>query len=132
MKKIEEYPITVTRVKEHPETVDKIFLKKKRHSFGEYLGVCLLQGCNLDGNAESLASQLSFGDELTLHLDENPSMPLSVYVADGVQLGFLTFTDSLFPIMLIERGLEIKCFVEAFEYVSGVLSVAVSLYVEKY
>ncbi len=132
MKKIEVYPITVSQVMDHPETVDKVFLSEKRHSFGKYLGVCLLQGCGLGGNAEKLAPLISFGDELTLKPDDDPSMPISVFMSDGQQLGFLSYTDSLFPAMLIERGIEIKCFIEAAEYASGVLSVAVSLYFSRY
>lgn len=132
MKRISDYPITVSQAKEHPETIDKIFLAKKRHSFGNYLGVCLLQGIGLGEDTEKIFSSISFGDELVLKPDVNPSMPISVFTKEDIQVGFLTYTDSLFPTMLIKRGLELKCFVEALEYSADVLSVAVSLYFQRY
>lgn len=132
MKRIADYPITVSQAKDHPETINDIFLKKKRHSFGHYLGVCLLQGIGLGEDAEKIRSSVAFGDELVLKPDVNPSMPISVFTKDGMQVGFLTYTDSLFPMMLINRGLELKCFVEALEYSAGVLSIAVSLYFQRY
>ncbi len=132
MKKKDNYPITVAQAIEHFDTINEVFFAKKRHSFGKFLGVCVLEGCGLNGNAEELASLISFGDELVLKVDEDPSMPISVFTLDGTQVGFLTFTDSLFPAILIERGIMIKSYVEAAEYTSGVLSVAVSLYFSRY
>lgn len=132
MKKTDNYPITVNQAIERFDTIDEVFLSKQRHSFGKFLGVCVLQGCGIDGSAEKLASLIKFADELELKVDADTSMPISVFTLDGIQVGFLTYTDSLFPIMLIERGITIKCYVEASEYVSGVLSVAVSLYFSRY
>ena len=132
MKRMDPYPITVTQVKDHPETVDKVFLSKKRHSFGEYLGVCLLQGCSFGGNPEETASAVAFGDELVLEPDVNPSMPISVLTENGVRVGFLTYTDSVLPLMLIKRGIDVKCYAEAVELSAGVLSIAVSMYISKY
>lgn len=136
MKHKYEYPITVSMLRDHKESVQKLFLSKNRHKGGVYLGVCFLEIDIMDESASELYSSLEFGERLSLVPVDTAKkaayVPLAACRANGDTVGKLPFSDSLFPKKLLSLGVNVWCFVEATAMEADVFTAAVSIYCENY
>ncbi len=127
------YPITVKMLADHPEQVHELFKRLSPHKEA-FIGVCELEGTFLCDSLGELFESLYFGERLSLlpenEKTQNPA--LEATRSDGTVIGSLPFSDSLLPNMLIARGLEVFCYIEAKKFNGGMPSVAVSIYCERY
>ncbi len=131
-KRKKNYPVTVSFVKDHYEELPAIFKKACPHKEA-FIGVCLLDGCFMCESPEETYSSLAVGERLSLNCnDEEKVKPIEVKRSDGTVLGVLPFDESVLPSMLISRGIDVFCYVEATDFTAGLFSVAVSIYCEKY
>ena len=106
-------------------------LSKRRR--GCILDVLELEGSYALENAAEVFSRVSVGQELAVTPDGAPNSDmLTVRTLDGLIVGFLPASLSLLPRFLLEKGRKISCFVEYRDYTNDLLTVIVSLYVERY
>ena len=121
------YPITVNMLRDHPEETEKLFIKKKRHKDGVFLGICFLE---YDLNRAE-TDPIRFGERFSLH-SEKENFPLWVMRENGEYIGNLSFSQSLFPSTLLRLGINVWCYVECAEYKLDVPTIIVSIYCDKY
>ncbi len=135
MKNKKLYPLTLDFIKNHPEESKEVFLKIRPHK-GVFIGACELDGCFLCEAPHEIFDSLEVGEKLLLSLPAeskpNSAVPLEVKRDDGVELGSVPFQNSVLPCVLMSRGINVFCYLEAKELKSGLLSLAVSVYCEKY
>ena len=132
MFKRKNYPVSVSFVKDHYEKLPKIFKKVRPHK-EVFIGVCLLDGSFMCDSPEELYSSLTLGEKLSvLCYDTEKVEPLEVRRNNGTVLGTLPFNESVFPNMLISRGIDVFCYIEATDFTAGILEIAVSIYCERY
>ncbi len=132
MFKKKNYPVSVSFVKEHYKELPAIFKKVRPHKEG-FIGVCLLDGSFMCESPETLYSSLTVGEKLVIACDDTEKVkPLEVKRSDGTVLGVLPFDASILPNMLISRGIDVFCYVEATDFTAGMLNIAVSIYCENY
>ncbi len=133
MRKKSLYPITVKLLSDHRELVFDLFKELRPHK-GGFIGVCELQGCFSWETPGETYESLTFGE--VLYAVRNASarsfQPLSVIRNDGSVLGYIPYADSILPNLLIKRGINVLCYIEAKEFNGGMPSVAVSIYSENY
>lgn len=138
MKKMKpSFPLTVSMVSEHHKETVELFKRKPPRKRECFIGVCILDGTFLCDNPGELYSSLSIGERLELFYRKEQSektqvMPISVVRADQTEVGVLPFEYSVIPSLLASRGVESYCYVEAKLFQGGLLSVAVSVYCDKY
>ncbi|HOJ47675.1 MAG TPA: hypothetical protein PLD48_02240 [Bacillota bacterium] len=100
---------------------------------GRILDVLELEGSYALENAAEVFSRVSVGQELAVTPDGAPNSDmLTVRTLDGLIVGFLPASISLLPRFLLEKDRKIRCFVEYRDYTNDLLTVIVSLYVERY
>jgi len=121
------YPVTVSMVLDHPDEVNNLFIKKKRHKDGVFLGVCILE-YDLDRQE---TEPITFGERFSLST-ENENLPLCVFRENGENIGNLPYADSIFPKTLLRLGINVWCYAECVEYKIDIPTVAVSIYCDKY
>lgn len=131
------FPLTVSMVSEHHEETVELFRRKPPRKRECFIGVCILDGTFLCDDADKLYSSLSVGERLELSYrkeqsERTPIMPISAVRADMSEIGALPFEYSIIPSMLASRGIRSYCYVEAKSQSGGLVSVAVSVYCEKY
>ncbi len=129
MRKKSLYPITLKLLADRQSLVYDVFRSVQPHK-GEFIGVCELEGSFLCDEPERLYDSLTFGEKMSVVVDETDR--LSVERIDGTQIGILPFADGLLPNMLLSRGINVFCYLEAKELDETMLTVAVSLYCDKY
>ncbi len=128
------YPITVSMVSDHYDVVTEVFYKVKPHK-DAFIGVVLLEDSFSLESAGDIFVSLELGEKLTFLVDgkSKSSCPaILVYRYDGTYLGQLPFSACLIPNMLIEMGVKVWGYFEAKSFTGGLLSIAVSIYCEKY
>ncbi len=127
------YPITVKLLADHRELVHDLFKKLAPHK-GAFIGVCELQGSFLCDSVGELFESLAIGERLALVRENEKSLnpTLEATRFDGTAIGSLPFSSSILPNMLISRGLDVFCYMEAKEFNGGMLAIAVSIYCEEY
>lgn len=100
---------------------------------GRILDVLELEGSYALENASEVCMRISVGEELAVCPDGAPNSDMmTVRTADGLTVGFLPASISLLPRFLLEKDRKIRCFVEYRDYTNDLLTVIVSLYVERY
>lgn len=127
------YPIDLKLLSDHREAVSEVFRKVRPHK-GAFVGVCELEGCFLCDSAGELFESLEFGERLSLFREKGKKRyaPLAAVRKDGTAVGNLPFSDAILPNLLIERGINVYCYIEAKEFNGGMFAVAVSIYSDKY
>lgn len=128
------YPISFSQITDHPETLTDIFIKARPHK-GAFIGVTELEGSFMCDSPEALFASLEIGEKLSLALDKSSKLsnpPLYVSRSDGTALGTLPYGEAIFPNKLISLGVSLWCHLEAKSLQGGLLSIAVSVYSEKY
>ncbi len=132
MKKKSLYPINLKLLSDRKSLVYEVFRKVAPHK-GSFVGVCELEGCFMCDEPEMLFDSLKIGELLMLESDtENKTKSLSVKRTDGMFIGNIPFSDSLLPNLLISRGIKLFCYLEAKEFIGGMLALAVSVYCDNY
>ncbi len=129
MRKKSFYPITLKLLSEDRSFVFEVFRKVSPHK-GTFIGVSKLEGTFLCDEQKELYDSINIGEKLSLVPEDYNR--LSVQRDDGTKLGMLPFVDSLLPNMLIPRELNPIAYLEAKEFEDDILTVAVSLYCDKY
>lgn len=134
MRKLKDYPVSLSVISEHPKRANEIFLEARPHK-GAYIGVAKLQGsflCELTGD---VFADLEIGEKLTVAPDLQSKLslpPLNVTKEDGTFLGILPYAEAILPNILISRGIELWCYAEAKEFKGGIPEIVVSIYCEEY
>ena len=132
-KKKSLYPITVKLVRDNKRLVIDVFKEVRPHKNG-FIDVCELKGCFAWKNVGATYEALSVGEVLLAKANDNARsfQPLEVIKNDGTLIGYLPYSESVLPNMLIKRGVKVLCYVEAKEFNGGFPSVAVSVYADEY
>lgn len=134
MNKKKLYPITISMLRDHSDMIPEIFLAARPHK-GAFLGVSELDGSFLCDNAKEIFESFQLGEKLYVSVDRESKIsvpPLSVYREDKTFLGTLPYGASIFPNLLLKRGVNIWCHAEAASFDNDLLSIAVSIYCEEY
>lgn len=129
MKKKSFYPITLKLLSDRRSFVYEVFRKVSPHK-ETFIGVCELEGTFLCEEQSKLYDSLVIGERLSVVFDATNRM--SVKRQDGTDIGIIPVTDSVLPSMLISRDLNVFAYFEAKEFENDMLTVAVSLYCDKY
>lgn len=126
------YPITVSLLENHKLLTHELFAYYKFHK-GTFIGLFLLQDVFPDSFVGELYESLSLNERLAIErTDGKENGVLAAKRGDGTVIGSLPRAESTLPNMLISRGLNLFCFVEAKQFNSGYPEIAVSLYSEEY
>ena len=126
------YPITVSLLENHKLLTHELFAYYKFHK-GAFIGLFLLQDVFPDSFIGELYESLDLNERLAVErADEKENGVLSAKRVDGTVIGSLPRAESTLANMLISRGLNLFCFVEAKQFNSGYPEIAVSLYSEEY
>ena len=129
-----KYPITMSMVTDHYEELSNIFYKSKPHK-GAFVGVALLEGSFDVESPKEIFDSLEIGERLELFLDKDSKLsipPIYVFRENQTRLGQLPISASFVPIMLLEKGINVWGHFEAKSFIGGLLSVAISIYCDKY
>ena len=127
-----QQPISVSLVTNEKMRVHELFAKN-RFREGAFIGVCVLQGCPHDDETKALLSALPQGERLALvHEKEGDTLSPLVVMHGEAMLGYLPFSDSVLPSMLISRGVSTFCYLEATDLRGLIPELAVSIYCEDY
>lgn len=129
------YPPSLESVREDHEKVVREYLLAKPHK-GFLVDILELDGSFLTSDPGMVFDSLSFGEKLLLVSDsekcEYDNCTLRVYRTDGTELGQLPFAGSLIPNALLRRGVKLDVYLECRSFSAGLLSLAVSVYSEKF
>lgn len=127
------YPLTVGLVEDDKEFAFAVVKRINPHK-DSFIGVCNLEGSFLCDSPGELFDSLNIGDRLKLVSFESDgkNVPLTVCRDNGDTLGMLPYADSVLPKMLIRRGLDVFCYLEAKEFNGGMIAFTVTVYCEKY
>ncbi|MBO5768229.1 MAG: hypothetical protein J6Q72_00130 [Clostridia bacterium] len=126
------YPITVSLLENHKLLTHELFAYYKFHK-GAFIGLFLLQDVFPDSFIGELYESLCFNERLIIkRADDKENGALAAKREDGTVIGSLPRAESTLANMLISRGLNLFCFVEAKQFNSGYPEIAVSLYSEEY
>lgn len=126
------YPITVSLLQNHKLLTHELFAYYKFHK-GAFIGLFLLQDVFPDSFIGELYESLDLNERLAIErADGKENGVLSAKREDGTVIGSLPRAESTLANMLISRGLNLFCFVEAKQFNSGYPEIAVSLYSEEY
>ena len=127
------YPITVKLLQDNKKLVIDVFKKLRPHK-GGFITVCELKGCFSWENVGETFDSLQIGEALWAVKNESAKsvQPLDVIRNDGTPLGFIPYSESVLPNMLIKRGVKVICYIEAKEFHGGMPAVAISVYSEDY
>ena len=126
------YPITVSLLENHKLLTHELFAYYKFHK-GAFIGLFLLQDVFPDSFIGELYESLDLNESLIIErADGKENGVLSAKRVDGTVIGSLPRAESTLANMLITRGLNLFCFVEAKQFNSGYPEIAVSLYSEEY
>ncbi|MBO5767312.1 MAG: hypothetical protein J6R45_06400 [Clostridia bacterium] len=126
------YPITVSLLENHKLLTHELFAYYKFHK-GAFIGLFLLQDVFPDSFIGELYESLDLNERLAIErADGKENGVLSAKRVDGTVIGSLPRAESTLANMLISRGLNLFCFVEAKQFNSGYPEIAVSLYSEEY
>ena len=126
------YPITVSLLENHKLLTHELFAYYKFHK-GAFIGLFLLQDVFPDSFIGELYESLDLNERLAIErADDKENGVLSAKRVDGTVIGSLPRAESTLANMLISRGLNLFCFVEAKQFNSGYPEIAVSLYSEEY
>lgn len=130
--KIDWMNITPENIKKNRwELINKLGKIRKR---GSILEVLELEGSYTLENSSELYDDLFLGEKLAVsECIESPNKEmLTVKKEIGTIVGFLPIGISLLPRLLIDKGCKLSCYVEYKDYTNKLLTVCVSMYVEKY
>lgn len=123
------YPINLKLLSDRKNLVYDIFRKVKPHK-GAFIGVCKLDGSFLCDDIDGTFASLAFSELLYVVKDETGN--LTVRQSNGNELGILPYADSVLPKMLMSRGINVYCYLEAKEISGSDLALAVSIYCDNY
>ena len=126
------YPITVSLLENHKLLTHELFAYYKFHK-GAFIGLFLLQDVFPDNFVGELYESLDLNERLAIErADDKENGVISAKRVDGTVIGSLPRAESTLANMLISRGLNLFCFVEAKQFNSGYPEIAISLYSEEY
>ena len=99
---------------------------------GIFIGLSLLDGTFDIAHPQKLRDELRVGEILTLVPEKSKSKtpPLAAFRGD-TPLGYIPSAAATVPLYLMSLDETVKCYVECFSFASGVLSIGVSLFLDR-
>ena len=128
------YPIEIKKFKYDREKIRDIFIEQKPHK-GTFITVAMLNGSFMCENAEEIFKTLEIGEKLLVSFDKDSKMLLPsilVHRSDDTFLGRIPRAFSMLPFTLLQRDVDVWCYVEAISFEDEYLEIAVSIYCENY
>lgn len=114
--------------KNHDELIKKL---SKVLGRGEVLDVFELEGCFALENSETVFRSLKLGDKLEITNSDDDKLLIAINSC-GAPVGYLPYSISLLPKLIMQKGVSLRCYVEYIDYTNEVLTICVSLYAERY
>ena len=125
------YPINIKLVRDRQSLVHEVFEEVRPHK-GNLIDVVILESYELF-DVGSLFDTLKIGEKLSVERRSQKYRDLLVALReDQTVLGEISFKDAILMNSLIDLGLELFGFIEAFEFNAGMPEVAISVYCEDY
>ena len=134
MKRTKDYPLNFAYIYDYPDHATEVFKKVKPHK-DTFIGLAVLEGCFLCENSQEIHETLQIGEKLGIKQGDGPKHsfpPLLVSRENGEEIGKIPYAHSIFPNVLLDRGISLWCYAEAKNYKSDILEIAVSIYCENY
>ncbi len=131
MKLKELFPPTIKTVRDNKEPLLDIY-RKKQIRYGDFVGICELEGSFLVEDPVGACKTLKIGEELVLDFSDEQipyeNVTVAVHTTEGLELGQLPYVSSVLPNALRRHGVSLFCYLECCEMEDGMLAIAVSLY----
>ncbi|MBE6691985.1 MAG: hypothetical protein E7586_01460 [Ruminococcaceae bacterium] len=134
MRKIKDYPLDFSYIRDYPDRATKTFKKAKPYK-DTFIGLAVLEGSFLCENSKEIYESLQIGEKLIVKQVDGPRHsfpPLMVYRENSEEIGKIPSAHSIFPNVLIDRGISLWCYAEAKSFESDILEIAVSINCENY